>query len=63
MDHMRAGHDEKALFACLARCCHALLTKDILPLHATNAAVTYGHIKVYRQCSLPNAVPVFLHQP
>ena len=48
MGHMRAGHDEETLFACLARGCHALLTKDILPLHATNAAVTYGHMKVCR---------------
>lgn len=52
IDHMLAGHDEEALFACPSLGCVRSLTRDMLTLHAQHdtAATRLGH---YRVCPMP----------
>lgn len=52
MDHMRAGHDAEALFACSWMGCSMLLTKDILPLHGHHL-YKFRFLNKYRQCPFP----------
>src|SRR5690242_20748761 len=47
-DHVRAGHDCETLFACPRRNCPALLTRDILSMHARSEERRVGKECRYR---------------
>jgi hypothetical protein len=59
VDHMIAAHDNDTLYACpddhygRAKCGGAILTRDVIAVHAKGTDRTLSHLNEYRDCPLP----------